>query len=362
MSTKYPVGTRPTPRDTHRAAVILTENVTKLMDSATFKAALRFRRTLRRYSFRNAWLIYTQRPDATTLAGYQRWQELGRQVKKGETSLAIFAPLTRRNDEGELETYGFRTASVFDVSQTEGEPIPELPQPERLTGGNDKVLETLTQLEAYAFNSGFTVVTAPLPGEALGSFSLKAEQITLREDLEPLQRLKTLVHELAHALMHRDHAKQARHLCELEAEACAYIVCDALGLDTSRYSFPYLAHWAEDPSELLPAAEQGGRAAQTLLDALDTSRALTFGSENCRSQYGLILRTHPDIASALNAELGEDSSPIFMGRLEMALTKVLPGREGKRAFNRCLRLGEKAVCKRERGLGKGNERNHARGQ
>lgn len=271
--------TRPTSDATHRAAVILAESVSKLMDTNTFKAALRFRQKLHAYSFRNAWLIYAQRFDATTVAGYRRWQELGRQVRKGEKSIAIFAPLTRKSDAGETEVFGFRTASVFDVSQTEGDPIPEPLQPERLTGGDNGVLEALTSFEAHALSKGFPIVTGSLPGAALGMFSFKTGQITLREGLEPAQRLKILVHELAHALMHRTPEKRDRHLCELEAEACAYIVCDALSLDTSRYSFPYLAHWAEDPNELLPAAERGSRAAQTLLEALENSRALPLGEE-----------------------------------------------------------------------------------
>lgn len=275
---------RPTSDATHRAAVILTESVSKLMDTETFKAALRFRQKLHAYSFRNAWLIYSQRPDATTVAGYRRWLELGRQVRKGEKSIAIFAPLTRKDDAGATEVYGFRTASVFDVSQTEGDPIPEPPQPERLTGSGNSVLEALTGLEAYALSKGFPVVVASLPGAALGMFSLKSGQITLREGLEPLQRLKTFIHELAHALLHRDPVKRDRHVCELEAEACAYIVCDALGLDTARYSFPYLAHWADDPGELLPAAERGSRASQILLGVLEVGGALTTSGKLCCGQ------------------------------------------------------------------------------
>ena len=266
---------------THRAAELLTSSVTQLLNSDTYQDALRFRTTFQTcYSFCNLWLIYMQKPDATMVAGYKKWQKIGRQVKKGEKSLAIFAPLTKKDKEaGETEVFGFRSATVFDVSQTEGEPLPELPHPVVLEDDSTQIRETLGRLEHFTRMSGFTLSTRPL-GNAFGSFSPASKSIILRNNLPPLQRLKTLVHEVAHGLLHQDTrlAEANRHLEELEAESCAFIVLHSLGLDTSRYSFPYLAHWVEKPEDLLPAAERASRAADTILAALVEPRELAVAA------------------------------------------------------------------------------------
>ena len=106
-------------------------------------------------------------------------------------------------------------------------------------------------------------------GGALGSFSVTKRVIKIRNDLPPLQTLKTLVHELAHGLMHADpKAGEQRHLVELEAESCAFLVLHELGLDTSRYTFPYLASWAEHPDELLRAGEKAAKVAAAVLSEI----------------------------------------------------------------------------------------------
>ena len=257
------------PSKTNRAAELLAESVAKLMDSETYKAALRFRKKLHSYSFRNCWLIYLQCPEASMVAGYRRWQELGRQVKKGEKSIAILAPLVRKDEEtGERELFGFKSANVFDIGQTEGDAVPELPMPELLEGDSESIRQALANLGAFAAAQGFPVFYKPL-NRAKGVFSRVTKSITVRDDLPPLQTLKTSIHELAHALMHAEaKAGEQRHLHELEAESCAFLVCDALGLDTSRYSFAYLMHWADNPAELLPAAERACKTADAILEAL----------------------------------------------------------------------------------------------
>lgn len=250
--------------------------VTELLDSQVWQDALKFKSRFHHYSFNNALLIYLQRPDATLVAGYRRWQELGRQVRKGETSVAILAPILRRFEETEGErvqqVVGFRSARVFDVSQTDGEPIPEPPHPVLLTDDNEAVQLALTKAEAFAVSRGFPVSYGDLREGALGSFSLTKRTIKLRCDLPPLQTLKTLVHELAHGLMHADpKVGEKRHLCELEAESCAFLVLHDLGLDTARYTFPYLAHWTEHPDELLVAGEKAAKVAEEVLIALRPS-------------------------------------------------------------------------------------------
>lgn len=269
---------------TNRAAELLAENVTKLMNCDMFKEALRFKSRFYRYSFNNSLLIYLQCPNAAYVAGYKAWQQLGRQVRKGERGIAILAPIVKKleeNGQEEKRLVGFKSASVFDVQQTDGESVPEMPRPERLTGDCEAIQSTLARLETYANDRGFPVRREALQGNALGKFSLTSKTITLRDELEPLQELKTFVHELAHALMHGDISPDStkRHLCELEAESCAFLVCHSLGLDTSRYSFAYLANWADDPAELLPAAEKASRTADALLETL---RGLLFYPQSSR--------------------------------------------------------------------------------
>lgn len=248
-----------------RAAQLLSESVTRLLQSDEYRAALTFRRRFSvRYSFRNVWLIYTQRPDASLVAGYKKWQEVGRQVKKGERSLCICAPLTRK-EEGETLVFGFRTASVFDISQTEGDAVPELPQPELLSAEGAHIQLYRTRLEAFVRAQGVTVDYLRL-AHGNGAYRPKTRSIVLHDALPPLQHLKTLVHETAHALLKQEGAPY--HVGELEAESCAYLVCDALALDTSRYSFPYLASWLEKPDELLTAAQRACNVADTIAAAL----------------------------------------------------------------------------------------------
>ena len=243
----------------------LHAGVRELLDSKAWQEALRFKTKFYQYSFNNALLIYLQRPDASLVAGYRRWQELGRQVRKGETGIAILAPIVRRVED-EKQVVGFRSARVFDVSQTDGEPLPEVPQPVLLTDDGEAVREALVRAEAFAVARDFPVAYQELRGTALGSFSVTKRVIKVRPDLPPLQTLKTLVHELAHGLMHAaPNADDKRHLVELEAESCAFLVLHELGLDTSRYTFPYLANWAEHPDELLRAGEKAAKVAAAVL-------------------------------------------------------------------------------------------------
>ena len=252
----------------------LATGVRELLGSRAWQDALKFKARFHHYSFNNALLIYLQRPDATLVAGYKRWQELGRQVRKGETSIAILAPIIcrlRDEESGEAvqRAVGFRSARVFDVSQTDGDLVPEPPQPVLLEGDSEAIRAALKGAEALAASKGFPVSYQDLRGGALGSFSVTKRLIKLRGDLPPLQTLKTLVHELAHGLMHADpKADEKRHLVELEAESCAFLVLHELGLDTSRYTFPYLANWAEHPDELLTAGEKAALVAEHVLSAL----------------------------------------------------------------------------------------------
>ena len=334
------------PSKTHRAAELLAANVEKLINGAEYRAALSFRHQLHRYSFRNVWLIYCQNPDASMVAGYRKWQELGRQVRKGEKSLAIFAPMTRKDKEtGELEVFGFRSASVFDVSQTEGEPVPEFPAPELLTAARPADHKRMVSaVSIFAALQGFTVSFEPVEGSALGVCHLTEKTIKVSDTLPPLQTFKTLLHEVAHAVIHVGKTKDAYHLCELEAESVAYLVCDALSLDTSAYSFPYLAQWAEDPQELLGAAQRACKVADTILEGCQ-AQPLTFASEKAARLYQNIVQCRPELEALLEFKLRAHER-VFMGHVEEAVTELLPQPEGRRLFNRCWRLGAYAESER----------------
>jgi antirestriction protein ArdC len=258
-------------RQTNKAARLLADSVSQLMNSEVYKAALSFRNKFHAYSFRNVFLIYSQCPTATYVAGYAKWLELGRHVRKGETGISILAPMTRKaKDEDEKIILGFKTATVFNVDQTDGDSLPELPTPQLLELDSDTIQKTIRRLEHYAHSQNITVIKTSFSNTALGSFHYRTKTIKLRDDLPPLQELKTAIHELAHALMHTKDDNKPRHVKELEAESCSFLVCDALSLDSSSYSFPYLSCWADDPSEILPAAERACRVADEILKAIHT--------------------------------------------------------------------------------------------
>jgi antirestriction protein ArdC len=255
------------------ALAILRAGVADLVTSAGWKRALEFRRHFHTYSFFNTSLILAQHPSARLVAGYRTWQKLDRQVRKGERGLGILAPMLRRdpNDpDGDARILvGFRTVKVFDVSQTDGEPLPERPAPELLRD-TPEALTKLRDLDrtliAWCAGQGVRVTHDLQYPHALGVYRHAGPEIALRPDLSTVQSFKTLVHEVAHHLLHS--REDERHTAELEAETTAFLVCDALGVDTGSYSFAYLAHWQKTLDELLHAGERASRAARTILAAV----------------------------------------------------------------------------------------------
>ncbi|MGH2699827.1 MAG: ArdC-like ssDNA-binding domain-containing protein, partial [Actinomycetota bacterium] len=202
-------------------------------------------------------LIYSQRPEATRVAGYRAWQRLGRQVRKGARGIAILAPCVYRtkvkDEEGEREhrsLAGFRVEYVFDISQTDGEPIEELDAIRPQLLGGDAPVAIWDALVALAREAGFEVVRERRRNEN-GYCDLERRIIAVRPGVAPAQATKTLVHELGHALLHADGVVRSRELQEVEVESVAYVVCGALGLDTSDYSFAYVARWSGGATELV---------------------------------------------------------------------------------------------------------------
>lgn len=233
-------------------------------------AAARFHR----YSFWNTVAILTQAPDATRVAGYQRWRQLDRQVRRGEQGIRILAPCTYRAEDDSDEPdrrvlRGWRVATVFDIGQTEGNPLPE-PPVTLLTGeapaGLRDQLAALISADGYRYSLG-ALPEGTTPG-ALGITNHSQREVIVRDDLSGAQQAKTTAHELAHVRLHqpRDIEWAAR---EIEAESVAFIVCGAVGLATDAYSFGYLATWANGDIDTIRATgERVSACARVVLDAL----------------------------------------------------------------------------------------------
>jgi len=201
------------------------------------------------YSANNCFLIMQQCPHATLIASYKKWQdEFSRQVKKGEKAIKIIAPVThkrknKKNDEEEEVYYTFRAVPVFDVSQTEGKELPDI-----------RVNELQGDVQSYDTLIRKLIGIAPVPisfetidGSAKGCYNAAEGKIVVKCGMSQEQTMKTLVHEVAHSLLHckgGDQEEADRSTREVQAESVAYVVCSGLGIDTSDYSFGYIAGWS----------------------------------------------------------------------------------------------------------------------
>ncbi len=245
--------------------------------SYTLQRYLQFMARFHRYSFGNCILIACQRGDATLVAGYRRWQELERQVKRGERGIAIFAPMTRKfvalestaMEESEMRRLiGFRMVRVFDVSQTDGKPVPEF---SRTTGDATKLVPAI---ERVITSADIRLAYEPLRWGANGCTD--GSTITVRPDLTSAEQFRVLVHELAHnQLEHlsrrKDTTKQVR---ETEAEAVAYVVARAFGIDARERSRDYIHLWDGDRETLVQSMSAVQRTAGGIIRKLDTELGL----------------------------------------------------------------------------------------
>ena len=248
------------------------------------------------YSFSNALLILFQRPDASFVAGYNTWKQLGRQVKRGEQGIMILAPCgfsavleyekidpktgqTVIGPDGQPETVKkpvapnrFKIAHVFDMSQTEGKELPQIGVSE-LTGEVDDYSGIYDRLTAL---SPLPVQQKDFPGDAKGYTSFAENCVVVRSGMSQVQTIKTLVHEIAHAKLHKpadilDTAEpKLRRQKEVEAESIAYVVCQYYGIDTTDYSLGYVAGWSKgtELSELKASLETIHRTAGEIIDAI----------------------------------------------------------------------------------------------
>lgn len=227
------------------------------------------------YSFGNWLLLWAQGErrgiKVTRPAGYRAWQTFNRHVRKGEKGFKIIAPMTRKDEDGDTVMFGFRVVTVFDVSQTDGEPLPDVGAPDLLEGEGDTVLQeaAIKMIEAEGFTFTIDELTGPN-----GVTKPSSKEVIVDGRLSPAQATKTTVHELAHVLLHSSKGEfTCRGTGEVEAESVAYVVCAAAGLDTSQYSVKYVAGWAEatdDPGKaMLATAEVVVRTARKILASLE---------------------------------------------------------------------------------------------
>lgn len=228
----------------------LEEAVGQIQDSESFRRYLDVQSRFHHYSANNVALILFQRPDATKVAGYNDWLKMHRYVKSGERAIKIIVPMRKKlvDEEGrEEEKLFFGTGNVFDITQTDGEPLPVIEVPE-LHGDSDEGRTLYRRLEEFATGSGVTVqVDAGKMTERQMGYYVPATQSIVVRPAAPLQMVKTLCHELAH---HFAESKESDPESETIAEAIAYVVCAHYGVDTGERSFPYIAVWSKDKAVL----------------------------------------------------------------------------------------------------------------
>ena len=266
----------------------LTAGIAQLTSSAEWTAWLDVQSRFHRYSFQNTLLIHLQRPDATNVAGFNTWRRMGRMVRKGEKGIAILAPVVRRtrveDEDGEQRVIvgspsAFKIAHVFDLAQTDGRELPASPV-HRLEG--DDTDRAFLQLMKVAAGIGFSVEFAEFSDDRNGDCTPDEKRIRVRQGLAPAQCVKTLAHELAHAILHSESdCNTERSLKELEAESTAYVVCAAIGLDTGSYTFGYVAVWAGGGDQAIAGIKAAGanihRAADHILSQLEAAHEADSG-------------------------------------------------------------------------------------
>ncbi|MBI2764861.1 MAG: hypothetical protein HYX53_02990 [Chloroflexi bacterium] len=216
-----------------------------------------------------------QRPDATYVAGFNAWLKLGRHVRKGEKGIKIMVPLARKvtNDDGEEErrVTGFGTGHVFDVNQTDGDPLPTLDVPTLEGDAGAELWEALRRFAATDGVSIKVVEPATLPPDTMGYYVPATKEIVVGA-YSQRQRTKTLAHELGHYIVRVD--DRAENECI--AEGIAYVVCAHFGLDTGERSFPYVASWAKDKAVLKGVLATIQSASARIIDAVSTEPSNRF--------------------------------------------------------------------------------------
>ena len=283
----------------------LEQGITELFDSERYKEYLRVMSKFHNYSFNNTLLIAMQKPDASLVAGFSSWKNnFGRNVMKGQKGIKIIAPSPFKikqqmekidphtqkpiigrdgkpvTEEKEITIPAYKVVSVFDVSQTEGKELPDIAVDE-LTGDVERYKDFFAALEK---TSPVPIGFEKIEGGAHGYYHLEDKRIAINEGMSELQTLKTAIHEIVHAKLHdidlnapkdEQQPRVDRRTREVEAESVAYTVCQHYGLDTSDYSFGYVAGWSSgrELSELKSSLETIRSAAAEIINSIDANIA-----------------------------------------------------------------------------------------
>ena len=283
----------------------LEQGIAELFDSERYREYLKVMSKFHNYSFRNTVLIAMQKPDASLLAGFSAWKNnFERNVMRGQKGIKIIAPSPYKikqemqkidphtqkpiigkdgkpvTEEKEITIPAYKVVSVFDVSQTEGKELPDIAVDE-LTGDVDRYKDFFAALEK---TSPVPIAFENIEGGSHGYYHLEDKRIAINEGMSELQTLKTAIHEIAHAKLHdidlnapKDEQQPHvdRRTREVEAESVAYTVCQHYGLDTSDYSFGYVAGWSSgrELSELKSSLETIRSAAAEIINSIDENLA-----------------------------------------------------------------------------------------
>ena len=279
---------------TKQAFEMIEQGVKDVYSSDNFRKYLSCCSKFHSYSLNNTLLILAQKPDATLVAGYNAWQHnFNRHVDKGERGLIILAPVTSKitqlmdkadedgnpildengdpiKEERVINQLRFTTTTVFDISQTSGEPLPSLIH--NLTGSSDEILafiDSVKNICTIPIDYHSPSKDAVLAGGAKGYYSIAEDRIVLNMELEDMQIAKTLIHEYSHSILHKKTDKDSDQR-EIEAESLAFVLCDHFGIDTSDYSFGYIASYAaQDEAKLKTILSNIQSTAHEMIDKLE---------------------------------------------------------------------------------------------
>lgn len=362
----------------------IEQGIKDLFESDRYKQYLGTMSRFHQYSLNNTMLIFMQKPDATLVASFLKWRDqFGRNVKRGEKGIKIIAPMTSKRrvevkkldpvthkpildssgkavtEEKEISVQTYRPVTVFDVSQTEGKPLPEL-----VTDMSGNVARYELFMKALERTSPVPVSIEPITNGSDGFFSRTEQRIALREGMSEIQTVSVAIHEIAHSRLHNDEeAKKDRRTKEVEAESIAYSVCQYHGLQTGENSLGYIATWSKDKElpELRASLETINKTASGIITDIDRHFALVLKEydvvleafaadcdayirENTASPFPLessaeaIARMVEDIKSGRSGDIREDFSRVaaqppdeLLCRLD-EIEKIYPPAEREAVF------------------------------